>query len=193
MIERIFIDLDGVVTQFVETCINVMVDPKENLTVKDFMRYEIHTTLGMTIDQFWTAIRSHGYRFWAEMPAYKWAGELLRECKRLCPNMAFLSSPGIEPSAAMGKMVWVKKHYPGVPLILTSPSPEVPTAKLKAMFAQPGSLLIDDSLSNCDAWQACGGQTILWPAPWNARSAHTGWDNWIVVRKHLEDLAHANA
>lgn len=185
MIHRVFIDLDGVVAQFVEQCINYLSPLDSDLSADDFDRYEIHEVLGRTLDEFWQGIRRYGYRFWSAMPKYEWADELVAFCRESWPDTAFLSSPGHEPTAAHGKMLWQQRHFADVPLILCP-------SKVKRRLAKHGSLLIDDSRSNCDEWIASGGQTILWPAPWNGRSRSVTWDNWFTVRSYLEELADAS-
>jgi hypothetical protein len=69
-------------------------------------------------------------------------------------NPTILSAPSRQNDSRVGKVDWVNRELPGVPLILRS-------AKHKKDFASPNSILIDDRKDNIDGWIENGGEGIV--------------------------------
>lgn len=54
-----------------------------------------------------------------------------------------------------------------LPVAIMADCSGVPWHEMKAMFAGPRKVLIDDSRSNVEAFSLAGGQAVLVPRPWN--------------------------
>lgn len=75
-------------------------------------------------------------------------------------DIAFLSAlPTVgNIEAAIGKRIWVEKHAPHIPLIISNE---------KHMFSEPNSVLIDDKIENARAFQNGAGRALLWEQSYN--------------------------
>lgn len=62
------------------------------------------------------------------------------------------------PNAAAGKLLWCKKHYPSLPIVLVDQ---------KWRLATKHSILIDDSDDQVDDFNAVGGHGVHMPRHWN--------------------------
>ena len=69
-------------------------------------------------------------------------------------NPTLLSAPSQQSESRLGKRLWVKKHLPGIKLILSKASD-------KKNYSDPFHILIDDRDSNIDDWRSKGGVGIL--------------------------------
>lgn len=76
-------------------------------------------------------------------------------------NPKFLTSTGHTKPVEIGnqKKKWIDKRYPGTPVITTTAS------KLKAQYAAPNAVLIDDRAKSIDPWVEAGGIGILFKNP----------------------------
>lgn len=151
---KIFLDLDGVLGDFVGASAKLMgFDPRIVTT------WDYYPLIGTTQEEFWNRIHSEGSRFWEEIEPYCWAKDLYEQCKKIAPTV-ILTSPSDHPSCVHGKAVWLKKHL-GV-----GPSGYF-MGSSKEFFAGPESVLIDDGDHNVEKFRANGGRSILFPQPWN--------------------------
>ena len=91
-------------------------------------------------------IESKGSEFWSEMEWYPKGDELWKIVKKF--NPVLLSSPGLFQYAQGGKQDWVNAHLPGISLFLDMDKYE---------YAEPDSVLIDDSKPNIESWRDAGG------------------------------------
>lgn len=84
-------------------------------------------------------------------------------------NVCACTSPTIPPEPAIkGKRLSLRRHYKDTGLEARM----IPTA-YKYFLASPGTILVDDSDDNVQAFEAHGGLTILVPRPWNKRRGET--------------------
>ena len=151
---KICLDVDGVLVDFVAGAGKLLgYDPAVVNT------WHYYTLIGMTEGEFWKAIDAAGSDFWADLPAYPWAQDLVKQCKATAPTI-LLTSPSQCPSSMHGKLRWMQAQF-GRQFrdYLVGPK--------KEFCATPDTLLIDDSDSNCKKFQAAGGRAILFPRPWN--------------------------
>jgi 5'(3')-deoxyribonucleotidase len=155
-IERIFIDMDGVLADFISSAMAVHGATYDAITYPR-MEWSIAKVLGITEDEFWEKIDEMAPDFWPHIPPYEWM-ELLVDTAATIAPIALLSTPSLHPSCHYGKRQWVDKHLPGVELIL---------CKSKFLLSKPGRVLIDDNDGNCAKWEAEGGTAMLFPQPWN--------------------------
>ena len=143
MLERIYIDLDGVITDF----------DKGTKLLGNFHSEE-------EIEQMWKLIAKWGVGFWESLEKTPWADRLISQLRLFNIPLYFLSSPGnlqkhpdSVPYASCGKMLWVHKYYPDIELIL---------ARSKHLLAKKGTYLIDDTRDKVDSFAALGGYTHFW-------------------------------
>jgi 5'(3')-deoxyribonucleotidase len=59
------------------------------------------------------------------------------------------------PDAFSDKISWMQRHYPDIPVRFG------PYAKDKQHHCNPGDVLMDDRVSNCEEWVQAGGRAIL--------------------------------
>jgi 5'(3')-deoxyribonucleotidase len=163
MIDKVFIDIDGVVADFVSAVIALHGTSPES--VIPYMRgsYDIQAHLGISAKKFWGAI-SEEPTFWEELDKTKEADQILETIRRRAGTnieIFFLSAPSLSPLSHYGKAAWIKKHYPEYlsKLILTGH---------KYLLATRNSVLVDDSDAKIDAFRKAGGKAILFPRPWNS-------------------------
>jgi 5'(3')-deoxyribonucleotidase len=115
----------------------------------------------MSANEFYKCINSRMY-FWDDLPVYPWAYELLEVCRSF-GNVYFASSPGMCDEAATGKLNWLRWHG-----FLGKRDMNYMLGHDKWLMANPGNVLIDDSDIQVQHFHGSGGQTILFPQPWNA-------------------------
>ena len=92
-----------------------------------------------------------------------------------------LTTPMPNLESASGKMMWVNDNLPAfLKYIIITQAP-------KHLLARPDTLLIDDKDENIDEFIAAGGRGLLVPRPWNR--AHFCADKSVeVVKEFLENL-----
>ena len=137
---RIFCDLDGVLVDF-------------NQGYKDLTDIDLNKDEHRSDSQFWEPIEKAGYDFWVNLKWIEPDGHILWEhISKYNPTL--LSAPSRQVESRIGKMDWVNRELPGVPLILRS-------AKHKKDFAAPYTILIYDRKDTIDGWNENGGEGIL--------------------------------
>lgn len=151
----IFLDIDGVLANFVEgACQLHGIDP--NFPNRKFWKPD------PSDKQFWSRINSRGYAFWEDLPKYSWADQLLGICQEHADRVSFCSS--VDPrgsAAAQGKYEWLFKHFG-----YKRAARAVITRK-KFLLAGPNRILIDDSYDQLNRFYQWGGRSIMFPQPWN--------------------------
>lgn len=158
---RIFLDVDGVLADFVGTAARHMGFDPSLVTAWDF-----YSLIGTTDRQFWDTVKSYGSEFWKTMDKYPWCGDLFRDCSKV-GDVSLLTAPppraDCRPAAVSGRIEWIhatfgesfKDYFAGCK---------------KESLAGAGAVLLDDSDSNCRKFEAAGGRAILFPRPWNANA-----------------------
>lgn len=169
MIERIFLDLDGVLADWSSAAIRACgQDPDTVHSSWPLGAYELADVLGISTNEMWRRIHAQGARFWAELEPYPWLDSVFAACSTIAPT-TILTSPSKDPSAAAGKTAWLQKHF-GADFRKYLIGPD------KVSCARPGAVLIDDSDKNCDGFAAARGSAIVFPRVWNsAFGALAGW------------------
>jgi hypothetical protein len=161
-VSQIFVDMDGVLCDFISAAFEVHGKKYDALTYPK-LEWSIASVLGITEDEFWRVIDDGKHRFWPGIKRYPWANELLTQVSAMAP-VALLSTPSKSAFCHSGKRVWVDEHAPDFELIL---------CKSKHFLAAPGRVLIDDNDGNIKKWRDNGGIGILFPQPWNANHPFT--------------------
>ncbi len=134
---EIFVDLDGVLTNFDKGYYD--------LTGIDITGHHYDDK------QFWEPINKAGYDFWINLEWTDDGKKLWNYVKKYNPQI--LSAPSKQNDSRIGKHDWVKRELPGTHLILRS-------AQHKCEFASPNSILIDDNETNIKQWKNAGGIAI---------------------------------
>lgn len=156
---RCFIDLDGVLADFVRAALQV-----HGRTIADIPpgTYELEKVWGLTGGEFWEPLR--GAAFWSNIDQTPEALQIMHVA-RACfgqDNIAILTAPSQDPECYWGKKLWVRANFPDLEgrLIFATPG-------TKQFFSSPINTLMDDRDSNIEEWRAAGGQGVLVPRPWN--------------------------
>lgn len=168
-INRIYLDMDGVLAMFVEAICDLhkLPNPYIERPAESAGNWEIEKLLGISEDDFWTVT---GQSFWSQLEKYPTADDLVARCAAIVgmSNIWVLTSPvrkerGNEVYNACldGKRLWVAKHFPQF-------SGRTLFAKMKDKYSDVQSLLIDDKPSNIERFQRKGGSGILVPRLWNS-------------------------
>jgi len=154
----IFVDLDGVITDFVGDTAKLYGISREEIYCRLCQR-DLAKELGVNDKAMWEEIRLRGEEFWSEMTEYDWATHLYKQLSFL-GNVIFLSSPGLLPAAYSGKAKWLERRIENYDkhLIFTDK---------KYLLAGRHRILIDDYLKQVDLFQEYGGIGICFPQPWN--------------------------
>lgn len=102
-----------------------------------------------------------GMDFWMSLTKYPWADELWDLCNSVAPTVV-MSNPWVVPSAAGGKMMWLRDNLSGLQRFALT--------DVKHHFSHPGALLIDDRIDSCEEFcrQKNPGQAYCFPQPWSA-------------------------
>jgi len=171
---KIFLDMDGVLTDFMNHCMNYLNIPEETY----FEQGVWDTTpamakaLGISTKEFWNALNHH---FWATMPQTWFANELLRAVyESVGPNnVRILSAPACDESAK-GKLMWLEHQLPEL-----YNNKQYHLTHLKEDMAHPNHVLIDDRDKNILAWQKAGGIGLLVPTKYNSRHKEAILQGWL--------------
>lgn len=182
---RIYLDMDGVLVDFVGRACEVHGKSVSDVTSWDFFA----DAWGMTADEFWSKINAEGRAFWADLDPLPWADELLELVTRYDPEFTICTMPSRDPECLAGKGDWLARK-------LGASFDRCIYARVKSDFAKPGRILIDDSDANITGsdkvlgWIPAGGHGVLFPQPWNALAAlrRTGECPLQHVRRELAKL-----
>lgn len=173
MLMTIFLDMDGVLTDFhgdvfrlfgkttAEVLptwpeIKIGYGKKAQQVKYPFLEYALH----MEARDMWHEINGEGEEFWSEMTELPWAKELYRGCCDRADTY-ILSSPSWKPNSLSGKIKWLfkftgNKHFRKY---LIGPD--------KYLCARRGAVLVDDTMDKVNPFIDHGGDAILVPQPWN--------------------------
>jgi 5'(3')-deoxyribonucleotidase len=164
---KIFVDLDGVLVDFV-----VPAMCKFGADISSELEYPVGCGWSIvkatnivrerkglnpiTDKEFWNGL---DYRFWCDLRMYTASLSLLGwlETKG---EVYLATSPTLSPSCVAGKYSWVMNWLPEYRRRLF-------IGTSKEAFAGPDSILIDDRDKNCDRFREAGGKAVLVPRPWN--------------------------
>lgn len=145
---KIFLDMDGVIVNFVKGICD-----RYNLSYSQ----ETSNNLGSFLtNEIWLDLERDDI-FWDDLPKFDWSDKLVRACHRYAETY-ILSAPGvINSKSASGKIRWLNHHYPefGNKFILTYH---------KELLASENRLLIDDTYAQVKDFRNSGGDTILFPS-----------------------------
>lgn len=143
---HIYVDLDG-----------VMADLQSR--VEEILGRSITTTPGGTdwddSDAIWKELRSMGEPDFSTLNKLPDADALWDYVKKYTPDILTATGQPEKENAAQ-KREWVRKNLDGYNKIYT-----VVGSRMKARYADPSSVLIDDRLKSIKPWREAGGIGIL--------------------------------
>jgi len=180
--KQIFVDLDGVLGDFVHAALQAHREPISGPSLPEIDDVAIITAarsawpdehpfkqlelvLGVTTAQFWDTILGKGVDFWTNMRPFPWTTYLWEQLNAIPDTgVAILTSPPRGHAAgvgAHGKLDWVCKHLGEDAAYQTIVCP----APYKHMIVHKHAILIDDLDSTVDRVNACnGGRAIRFPS-----------------------------
>lgn len=152
MIDKIYLDMDGVIVDFRGQC------------------EKFQCIQGTNVD--WKIVHEGGAEFWATMEwtkfgnisgqsFYKW---LVRFCNEEDIDLYILSAVNFA-DGKLGKIQWLKKNtnFDMHHVLIT------PTGASKALYADENSVLIDDWIKNKGPWTGKKGKFVLFESPAQAK------------------------
>lgn len=175
MSKMIFLDMDGVLCDFVGAALRVC--GREDLVGTSFpTTFDLFSELGISEDDGWSKIDAAGRKFWSELDELPWTDELLALVTGSGLPWYLCTSPSLSPESFAGKLDWIRRKF-GPKF-----SNYIFTSK-KHLLADTGRLLIDDSEANVTKFREMGGTTLLFPQPWNS--------NRSLLAKGIEPMSYA--
>jgi len=184
MIKRIFLDMDGVLCNFVGAVAKLFDTTEEELYRKwEPGVYPIEEPLGITIEEMWRKVTCEGAFFWANLKPFSWTKELWGYCNSIASTV-ILTSPSQDPHSLAGKSMWMNQHLVSRDAVFR----KFLVGPAKEFCAAPGHLLIDDSASNCKKFLDGGGDAVLFPQIWNENHKYVN-DRMEYIQRCLEDHA----
>ena len=176
-IEAIYLDMDGVLADFVTASLGAACIPLTHKTVTEWDYFQQY----MSEKEFWSRIdKCEG--FWFNLKQYEWAGQLANFCRNIAP-VIYCSSPSLNPDCASAKIQWLRENG----LMGWNENNYILT-KYKDHLASPTRVLIDDSPHNLQAFAAAGGIAIQFPQPWNTNIQSQLDDPFKHVQDHLINI-----
>lgn len=139
MIEKIYIDLDGVLADFEEGV------------------YRRTLQVNLIDHNSWRKEVFNDPEFFKQLEPFWYAEELIDYCQSIAPVEILTATGDTNPELSIvGKRVWCQEHIPeGIPINIVQDS------KSKAAYATTNSVLIDDNKIKCLLpWIGAGGLSI---------------------------------
>ena len=178
----VFLDMDGVLVDFVGGINKVFSLPKEFPPPKadGLPQWNWFENYGLTSREV-NAVCD--IDFWANLEWMHDGKQIFKYIEERVDqsNIYLLTTPMPNPGSGTGKMLWVNKHLPRYS------ERTIITQAPKSIFAGLDRLLIDDKDENVTEFVAAGGQGILVPRPWNELRGWAG-ETLQVVKNSLEVL-----
>jgi 5'(3')-deoxyribonucleotidase len=160
---RVFLDLDGVVRDFVTGCAQWFdvpdLTPESCTYWKAPYDFVFAKHKDMTVEHFWRSLEDS---FWINLPFTPEAHDVLTILEKFSDDaeVCILTSPS--QTSAGATQQWIAQNLPEYfetnRYLIGSP---------KHLCARPGSVLIDDYTRNIERFRCHGGRGILFPRPWN--------------------------
>lgn len=171
---KCFIDMDGVLANFVGAACRVHNRPWPYDDPKNLGRFEIEPAWGISPREFWKPIDAAGIGFWENLEKTEFADRLIRFATSIygLDNLCILTSPSDDPACVPGKRAWMRMNYPLL-------SKNMLFGSAKQFLAGPDRVLIDDRDKNLEDFQMYGGFGVLVPQPWNR--GHSSKDPWSDI------------
>ncbi len=152
-IKTVFLDMDGVITDFNKVVCEQFDFPHPP------QKYDYFDPIRSEVNSICT------FEFWRSLPWTDDGRDILGAIKDTLglDKIYFLTAmmPNIE--TASGKMMWLRDNLP----VYIKRTILLPLGVPKSFLARPDTLLIDDSDKSVEGFEAAGGQGLLVPRPYN--------------------------
>ena len=178
MIKVVYLDMDGVITNFVKGVYDAFNKPYilPPQLKYDFWKYWELPATTKQVDLICNK------EFWNNLEWMYDGEDILKEIiKYFKPEKTYLLThpmPNVE--SATGKWMWVKGNMPEYY------SRTIITQAPKTLLAKPETLLIDDKDENVEEFIDAGGDAILVPRPWNKLHKDKDCARFIVASELLK-------
>lgn len=172
-IDTIYLDMDGIASNFVDAVGNMygvtgLTENWKSVAIANRISqntYDIAKVLKISTRELRNSIEAVE-NFWVDMKEHKSFGPFYNHLKLIANvPIIFLTSPPLNSDGLRQKVLWLQNRY-GRHFRDWILCP----ARHKEQFAQPGKLLIDDSEDNCLRFQKANGLSIVFPRHWNSLS-----------------------
>lgn len=155
-----FLDMDGVLYDFVGSACaaHSLKSPYGSTNCAGI--FEMETCWGMTEEQFWAPIKTR--EFWEFMPKTPEADDIVAflVSKFGEENICILSNPSSQDNSIGGKKAAIKRDYPFL-------EKKMLFGSAKQFLSGPGRVLVDDRDKNIIGFEEFGGVGITVPRDWN--------------------------
>lgn len=162
-----FLDMDGVLVDFVSDMCRVHNRPNPYNDPINLGKFDMAEIWGMTAEEFWEPTVNP--YFWRDMSKLPEADDLVETVLTRfgTSNTCILSSPSQSQYCIPEKRQWLQIHYPRL-------ASNILFGSAKRFLAGPGRFLIDDYDANIIRFAKAGGVGLTYPQPWNRLHALTG-------------------
>lgn len=160
--KAIFCDMDGVLADFM---INLLKVHYRDDLLKLYQErlfpttWNINGELGSDED-LWLPVDVAGESFWESIPPFDYMTRIIDILENSGIKWYIATTARHTAASCSGKMKWIKRHF-------GSDFKDVIMIKDKYLLANRNNLLIDDSPDNIRKFDIHGGDTCLFPQPWN--------------------------
>lgn len=155
-----FLDMDGVIADFVGSCcrahdLETPYGKQNNMGI-----FEMEDCWGMTQEQFWAPLAN--VAFWENLPKTPEADELVAYLIKIFgeENICILTNPSSYDGSIGGKKTWMENNFPQF-------EKQMLFGSAKKFLAGRERFLVDDRDKNLDAFRDAGGTAICVPRLWN--------------------------
>jgi 5'(3')-deoxyribonucleotidase len=155
---RIFLDMDGVIADFIGGLGDIFPARRSGLPPSD---WNVHEVLGLSELEMWEAVLERGDGFWANLSPYSWMWRLVDRVSSLSDEWYIATTPQNTGACVAGKLQWLMSNF-------GEDFGDYFLGRHKFVLANPKSVLIDDSDYNVEYFREAGGRAILFPQPWNS-------------------------
>lgn len=146
----LYLDMDGVLADF-NSAARQYLSPHHNAEMIQDTRWPKET---------WAHL-IHVPHLYRHLPKTVWADQLVELALQFQDQLGYrvailtaIPRNNDVKDAFQDKFDWVQEHYPHLRIYFG------PYSHDKQHHAQPGDILVDDRLSNCEEWQQMGGRAI---------------------------------
>jgi 5'(3')-deoxyribonucleotidase len=160
---KVFLDMDGVIADFVSAAVRVHGKPDPYLLPSSLGIFDMEKLWGITIEEFWAPINDAGASFWSTLEPMKDAFDIAQTAIDFAggpENVCVLTSPSNDPGCIPGKRAWMEMHFPELKKNMLFGS-------AKHFLAGPNRILVDDRDKNLEDFAAHGGRSVCVPRLWN--------------------------
>lgn len=160
---KCYLDMDGVLVNFVKGACKAHRRQDPYIDPENHGMYDMAHLWGMSNTQFWDPFTEE---WWESLEPTKEMETIVKRVveKFGLKSVAVLSSPSSNEYAMPAKKRWLQKYVPDLAKRYSF-SP----AAMKEFAASPNHVLIDDYDKNVAQFDLAGGNSILFPRPWNRR------------------------